>query len=364
MKRVMIIICTGFVPWGGLTTVAMNYYRAMDRTGLQIDFASNNVPPQVLIDELEANGSKYYKLPKRNKIFRYTAELYKILKGYDVVHIHGNSATMTLELFPAVLRGIPMRIAHCHNSHSNAEKLNMFLKPLFLKLYTQAIAVSETAGNWLYGKEKYLVLNNAISIKKYKFNQAVRNEMRIILDVDDNVIVYGHVGKINLQKNHSFLIDIFYELKKRNPNSVLLLVGDGELRAEIETKVKSMRIERSVFFAGMSQETEKWLQAMDCFIFPSHYEGFPLAFAEAQANGLVCFGSSAISATSQILSSTRLVDLSLGAEGWANEICATRLDRTPADKVLHSFKKKHLDIVYEANTLRDLYKSNKRSVYE
>lgn len=355
MKKILVIICTGFVPWGGLTTVAMNYYRAMNKDGLKIDFASNNSAPNVLLNELHTNGSEYYQLPERKKIIRYLLVLHRILKNYDVVHIHGNSATMFLELLPSVARKIPKRIVHCHNSRPTAKKLSKILRPAFLKMYTDAIAVSSVAGDWLFGQNNYLVLNNAIQVEEFSFNQDVRKEMRERIGIDDNVKVYGHVGKINSQKNHSFLIDIFFEIKRRNPTAVLLLVGDGDLREEVEAKVNELKIDSSVIFLGMSDEVKKWLNAMDCFIFPSHFEGFPLSLTEAQANGLICFAASTISDSARILKSTKFFDLNMEAEKWAFKICGQQLKRLPFNEVLESFRLARLDIKLESNILRTIY---------
>lgn len=175
-------------------------------------------------------------------------ELNKILKGYDVAHIHGNSATMTLELFPAVLRRESMRIVHCHTTLPSAKRLNHILKPIFRKMYTQAVAVSYEAGECLFGKGNFTVLNNAISVEKYMFREDIRQQARAELGLSGDTVVFGHVGKINLPKSHVFLVEIFYELKKRISNSVLLLVGDGELRREAEQKAEELKVYESVIF--------------------------------------------------------------------------------------------------------------------
>ena len=100
-KKILIVITTAFAPYGGLTTVMMNYYHAMDKTGLQIDFASTNNPSNVLLDELKVNSSKYFNLGSRKKqLPKYLKNLKAVLKNghYDVIHVNGNSATMAFEL--------------------------------------------------------------------------------------------------------------------------------------------------------------------------------------------------------------------------------------------------------------------------
>lgn len=353
--KILVIICTAFVPWGGLTTVAMNYYRAMNKDGMIIDFASTNDAEEKLVDELESNGGEYFKLPQRKKIFSYVSKLYSILKDYDVIHIHGNSATMSLELFPAVLCRVPKRIVHCHTTQPTAKALSKFLRPAFLKMYTQAIAVSKEAGVWLYGEDNFVVLNNAISVKKYQFDNKLREEVRRQLRVSKDTIIFGHVGKIYEPKNHPYLIRIFYQIKKRKKDSILLLVGDGPMKKEIEDLADDLKLSDSVIFAGMSNDTVKWMQAMDCFIFPSLWEGFSLALAEAQANGLKCFVSKGISEKSNIIGNVEILDLDEGEVVWTEKICNSSYQRMKSDEVVAKFRKAHLDISLEADHLRVIY---------
>ncbi len=353
--RILVIICTGFVPWGGLTTVAMNYYRAMDKQGMIIDFASNNVPTQDLIDELEKNGSQYIKLPPRKKIFSYDKKLCSILKGYDVVHIHGNSATMSLELFPAVMCGVPKRIVHCHTTVPTAKKLSKFLRPVFLKMYTHAIAVSKEAGDWLYGEDNFVILNNAIPVSKYQFDLKERTRIRLELGIGEGSVVIGNIAKINIQKNHTFILEIFQEIQKKLKGAKLLLVGDGPLRKQIEEKAKQLKIYDDIYFIGMSNTPTKWLQAMDYFLFPSNYEGFGLALLEAQANGVKCFASDVIPALTNATGKVKYISLKESAEAWASEICNTPMERMPNDFIVKKFRDAYLDITTEAEHLKNIY---------
>ena len=146
MKRVLVIITTAFVRTGGLTSVMMNYWRAMDKTGLSFDFASTNAIDDLLNAEISKEGCNYYQLPPRKQVLNYFNTLRKICKGYDVVHVHANSATSVLELLAAKKAGVPQRIHHNHNSNTKYPFLNKVLRPLFVYSYTDAIACSEAAG--------------------------------------------------------------------------------------------------------------------------------------------------------------------------------------------------------------------------
>ena len=210
MKKILIVITTGMAPYGGLTTVMMNYYRAMDRSELKIDFASTNVLCDELRDELKQNNSNYYNLGDRKKCLPiYIYKLKKVLQinQYDVIHVNGNSA-MLFELGIAKKIGVPVRIAHCHTSKTSHPFINNILIDEFKKNYTKAVSVSSTAGDWLYGKNNYTILNNAINTEKYRFCKNIRNEYRNKYNLEGKFVV-GHVGKLYEPKNHLFLLKIF-----------------------------------------------------------------------------------------------------------------------------------------------------------
>lgn len=298
MVRILVVITTSFVPYGGLASVMMNFYRAIDKTRFHIDFASTNLElnPKLAL-ELKQNGSKYYGLGNRKKfIINYAKSLDRVLKNgkYDVIHVNSNSATATLELLVAYKNGIQKRIVHNHTSICDHKILNNLLKPVFNKLYTDAVACSDKAGKWLFTNNDFRVLNNGINADKFAFNASNRTFVRDKYHIDDSKVVLGHVGKIYKPKNHLYLINVFNQYLKRNNNAILLLVGDGVMRKKVETEVKSLGIECNVIFAGMQTNVEAYLSAMDYFVFPSIWEGMPLSVIEAQAAGLNCFISDTI----------------------------------------------------------------------
>lgn len=359
MRNILVIITTSFVTYGGLTTVMMNYYRAMDKSGVHIDFASTNEPSQELLDELHSNGSEYYCLGERNKnLFKYRQNLKKVLEKnkYDVIHVNGNSATMALELSVAKQFGVPVRIAHGHNSKTSHLIVHEFLKPLFNKMYTHAISVSKTAGDWLYGGNKYIILNNAIDLEKYRFNKEIRDKVRRNLKIDNKFVV-GNVGKLNEQKNHTFLLKVFAELKKMRADVCLLLVGGGHLETDLRNECRALNIENDVIFTGMVNNASDYFQAMDVFVFPSLWEGFPLSVVEAQTSGLPCVLSKKVTKNVKYLENVFFEDISEGKELWAKKIEALlRLDLSremAVDKMINS----DMNIVGESRKLQIIYMS-------
>lgn len=361
MRKILIIITTEFYTYDGLTSVMLNYYRAMNMSGLRIDFASTNEVPRKLVDELEKNGSLYFCLGRRKRNpLRYVRKLSNVLKTekYDVVHVNGNSATMCLELAEAKKCGVKMCIAHGHNSKSRYRVIGLIhrmLRPYLLQLCDYRLAVSEKAGEWLYGRD-FAIINNAIDIDKYKFNEKIREKCRRQLNVEDWNVVIGHTGRLNEQKNHTFLLKVFAQVKISRPDVKLLLVGGGELEADLQAECRTLGIENEVIFKGMVDNPQDYMQAMDLFVFPSLYEGSPLALAEAQANGLPCLVSDAITMDVKFAENVIYKSLKDGVESWANEILPMMdkvCERNPnacEDVRAHGY-----DIKYEAEKLRNLY---------
>ena len=173
------------------------------------------------------------------------------------------------------------------------------LRPFSKKYATDYFACSELAGRWLFGDKtfeqgKVTIINNAIDLDKFKYDEKVRKEKRKELNINDDTLVVGHIGRFVAQKNHTFLIDIFSELHKKEKNSILLLIGQGPLIGEIKQKVETLGISDSVKFLGQRDDVNELYNAMDLFLFPSLYEGLGMVLIEAQANGLPCIASTEV----------------------------------------------------------------------
>lgn len=320
MKRILVIITTAFTATGGLASVMLNYYRSLDKNGLQIDFASTNTITPDLNDEIQKNGSKYYQLPKRKNIIGYWKAVNCLSRNYDVVHVHANSSTAVIELSAAKAAGVSKRIHHNHNSKTQHQVINALLHPFFKHSYTDAIACSQLAGDWLFGKGKYVILRNAINLHKFVYNDDVREQVREKYNIQRNEFVLGHVGKFVEAKNHYFLIKLFAVYHSKHPNSKLLLVGDGVLRAKIETWISESGCAESIVLAGLRSDVSALVQAMDIFVFPSLYEGMPLSVMEAEASGLPCLISSNVTSDVNIGQDVKMKDLTDGVKDWADSI--------------------------------------------
>lgn len=349
---------------GGVESVVMNYYRYIDRTKIQFDFICDDDSTNIPYEEIEKLGGKVILIPPYQKVFKYHNKLKKILKEghYKIVHSHINTLSV-FSLFAAKCAGVPVRIAHSHSTTNKKEKKKNLLKQVlrpFSKLFaTDYMCCSELAGRWLFGDKEYdkgnvYLLNNAIDLDKFKYNESLRKEKRKELGISDDTLVIGHVGRFVEQKNHRFLIDIFNEIYKKNNNSLLLLAGQGPLIDEIKNKVKSLKLEKNVKFLGQRNDIDKLYQAFDVFLLPSLYEGLPVVGVEAQATGLLCELSNDMTKETKVLDTTRFISLNISAEEWANNI----LNDVKKHKRIDSSKEmtdKNFNIKEETSKLEDKY---------
>lgn len=315
---------------GGVESVVMNYYRHIDRSKIQFDFICDNDSTNIPYDEIEKLGGRVILVPPYQKVFKYQKELKRIFKEnkYKIVHSHINTLSV-FPLYAAKCAKVPVRIAHSHSTTNKKEWKKNLLKQVlrpFSKVYaTNYMCCSELAGRWLFGNKEYdkgnvYLLNNAIDLDKFKYDEKIRKQKRKELNINDSTLVIGHIGRFVAQKNHTFLIDIFNEVHKQNNDSLLMLVGQGPLMNEIQEKVNNLGLKDSVIFLGQRNDANELYQAMDVFVLPSLYEGLPVVGVEAQASGLLCFLSSDMTKETKVLDSTKFMSLDISSKEWVNRI--------------------------------------------
>lgn len=365
---------------GGIQTFVIENIKHMNRDKLQVDFLllddGENYTKEE--NELIKLGCNVYKLDGiwiRNIMdFRkYKLKLNEFFSkhnNYKIVHLHSSSKNY-LVLKVAKQYKIPIRIAHSHNidfqTKNPIKKLLGDILKIPLKYYaTDYFACSKLAGEWLFGKKiingkNFHIIHNAVDLKKFKFNINDRNKIRKELNISDEDLVIGHVGRFTTQKNHKFLIDIFYEIYLQNSNSKLILIGKGKKEEEIYKKVSKLGLQKNVIFEGFKFNVNEYMSAMDIFVFPSLYEGLGLVLIEAQANGLKCFTSkNVVPLEAKVSNSLEYIELNKSPQYWASEILKVNSSRTDNYKEIIN---KGYDIEDTAKFLEDFY-IRKDAIYE
>lgn len=330
MEPIRILHVVTYMGRGGLETMIMNYYRHMDRSKVQFDFLVHRENRAAYDDEIESLGGKIFRLPRLmpwSKSYKNTlSEFLAAHPEYKIIHVHQDCLSSVV-LKEAEKKGIPVRIAHSHSSSQDKNLkylIKLWYKCQIPRYATDLLACGEKAGDWMFGGAPYDILNNAIDAERHTYCEDVRDSVRKALNISKDTFVVGHVGRFSYPKNHEFLIDIFAALHSQEPKTHLLLVGDGELRNEMEEKVEKLGLQDHVLFAGLRSDVPDLLQAMDVFVFPSHYEGLPLTMVEAQASGLPCFISDKVPGECKVTDLVKQIPLSSSPNDWAEQILAVR----------------------------------------
>ncbi|MDO5406081.1 MAG: glycosyltransferase [Eubacteriales bacterium] len=257
---------------------------------------------------------------------------------YDVVHVHSGSISVLAEVaFVARINHVKKIIVH---SHCAAEKktikyglAKLASLPIMHFCPTDYFACSQVAGDWKFSRRiaqnKLLILKNGVDLKKFAPNSEVREMYRKKLAVSGETFVIGHVGRFSYQKNHEYLIDVFEKVRSQHNDSVLLLIGEGEDFDRIQKLVHNKHLRDSVIFLGNVDNVNDYMQIMDVFLLPSHFEGLPIVGVEAQAAGLPIFVSNNVSPELKLSPTIEFLDLD-DQEKWV-------------DKTLSCLDTKHVD---------------------
>lgn len=333
MKPLRVLHVFGKLDRGGAESRTMDIYRNIDRNKIQFDFIVHTQEECVFDSEIKQMGGRIFSVPRFNgkNLLQYCSVWDKIFiehPEFSIIHGHMTN-TAFIYLSVAKKHGVPVRIAHSRSaSEENLFKkvLVILTRPILNKVVTNRFAVSKEAGKFVFGGKKYSegnvnIIKNAIDAGKFIYNPAIRKEMREELQVEDNFVI-GHVGRFHYAKNHDFLIDVFAKILEKKSNTVLLLVGTGELEESIKQKARKMGVFNSIKFLGLRSDVERMMQAMDVFVFPSRYEGLPGVVLEAQASGLPCVISDTITDEVKITSLVDSLSLKLPITEWAQAVLA------------------------------------------
>lgn len=325
---------------GGIETWLLHILRHVDRGAFRMDFVVHTENPCAYDDEARALGSGIYPCPHPRRPRQYARDFKRILRErgpYDVVHSHVHHYSGHV-LRLARQADVPVRIAHSHNDTSPMQAQAGVLRRAYLALMqrwidrhaTVGLAASGKAAAALFGSSwhadpRWRVLFYGVDLASFQ-DAARSTAVREELNIPQNAFVVGHVGRFDHQKNHPFLVEIFAELARRDPRALLLLVGQGALRPDIEKKVAAEGLSDRVIFAGVRPDVPRLMMgAMDVFLLPSWHEGLPVVLVETQAAGLPSVISDVIAEEATLVEPLmRRVSLSQPPSAWADEILAAR----------------------------------------
>ena len=335
---------------GGTQAFIMNVLRNIDLNRFQIDFAVNMDFDGGWGPEMRSLGSNIFIMPVF-KVYNWLSfvQAWKSFlreNQYDIIHGHTtNSAGIYLNVAKKFGCGT---IAHVHSTGFRGNAIERVMKRLFSRLAKNNadywFACSPKAAQLIYDDEyntypHYYEMPNAIDVKRYLFNQDTRKAIRKDLGVDDKTFLCGHVGTFSTPKNHSFLIDVFTEIQKKEVNAKLLLIGEGILKESIVQQAKKNGVFEKIIFRQNLANVNEHLMAMDLFIFPSLFEGFGMASLEAQATGLNVIQSDVIPKETLLTEGVKTMSLSATPFEWSSSgLAMEQRNREGANVVIEKTK--------------------------
>ena len=371
MKRVL-VVGQSDNP-GGVEAVIKRYYEAVKQE-IQFDLI---VSTQVCYDEdyYRKNHCQIYFIQNAQfkhplKYKREMKTFFKERKGlYDAIWYNGcDLANSGYIMKMAKQTGIKKRIIHAHNNQLMQtgkkrcfyELMHQYWKKHIDRYATDFWACSELAGEFFYkpdvlNSHRFKVINNAIEAEKYYRNDEIRHKIRKQLNITDDYIVMGHVGRFQYQKNHELLIDIFKQFHEKHCNSRLILVGQGVEEEKIRHKVHNYNLDNAVIFMGARNDVNEILQAMDIFVLPSRFEGLGIVLIEAQVAGLPCVTTkNVVPDIVNVTGNVAFVELGVPLEQWVDCIDIQLDKKMNYDQIKKDIAASGYDMIAAGETFKKL----------
>lgn len=319
---------------GGIETWLMNVLRSIDRERFKFDFIVYTNEPSDYDEEVRDLGSRLLPCVPPTHPWAHNRDQQRILAQegpFDAIHAHGSSVIGNA-LRLGAQAGIPVRIAHGHNTSEDPRRLRSYayraLTDRWMAQYmTHGFGCSDAACDFLFGAgwrsdPRCRVLYYGMNWGEFEIPADTR-ALRAGLGLPQDALVVGHTGRFVSQKNHKLWVEVAAELARRREDVRFVLIGDGELRPAVEAEVQRLGLKGHFIFAGLRGDIPQVLQAMDVFFFPSLFEGLGLALVEAQAVGLPCVISDSIPGVATVVpAQVTALSPSEPVSRWADAVLA------------------------------------------
>ncbi len=279
-----------------------------------------------------------------------TYHLIKKIKP-DIVHAHMNLVNF-VPLIIAFFLKVPVRISHSHIATDNIDQ-KLFIK-IFKKLnvlFANALfSCGNEAGKYMYGDKKFKVIRNAIDIQQFKYDEKQRKQFRLKYNINSTTKVFGNIGRFTKQKNQFYLLDIFNEYQKENPDSLLYIIGTGKLKKDLDDKITKLNLNKKVWLIKPMESTAPFYSMIDVFLLPSLYEGLPVTTIEAQVSRLPLLISDTIDQDIVLLEGTKQLPLN-NDKAWVNSMNTISVNKSRGFVSNTSIRKYDINLCY-----KNLYK--------
>ncbi len=228
-------------------------------------------------------------------------KLIKLIRNENILNVHCH--TPTGGLIGRFLKLAKPQIKVIYTSHGfHFFKgapfyywVTFFLVELLLAPLTHAIITINNEDYQIskrfFNKRTYKINGIGIDLNRFKPNSESKKSGRAKLDINDELFVLIYTAQFISRKNHLFLLNAFSKYHQINKNSMLLLLGDGPLEANLKLLVDNLKLSNNVKFLGYQKNIEYFYQLSDVAISVSKQEGLGMNLVEGLASGLTIVAS-------------------------------------------------------------------------
>ena len=329
---------------------------------MEIHVLNTKEPEAGINQKFVTQGLKMQFTDYRANVLSYLFKTARLVRQerYDIVHVHGSSALLSLDLFAAWLGGCKIRIAHSRNTTCNHKMIDRLLRPFFYCLCNVRFACGTDAGKWLFGNRSFTIIKNGKDLKSFLYNPEIREKIRREYNWEGKTVI-GHVGNFNYQKNHEFLINICNSLAQASPEYCFVFIGSGnEYLERAREQVKRLGLEDKVLFTGSIHYVSEMLQGLDIMLLPSRFEGLPNVVLEWQVAGLPSIISDVITQECKLTELVSYLPITQGSDIWVDKIKKTSVLDTQereneSTRACETMRRNGYDIEQNAALLKQRY---------
>lgn len=294
----------------GIGTVVSNMQASLTNVGVVVDVAvfQNYSIDNTAVKEVLDNGGNIFHIPglKQAGFFGFMKKIKQLCQEnyYDVIHIHtGMFAWIAAKAAKSC--NIKKRIGHAHGKMTNMpfvlEKALMGPFRLMNQRYcTDLVGCTEESNRFAFGKKGIVIPNYVRTERILGVPQDTIKDTRLKLDGNNDKVLFCFMGNVDVNKNVIFLPEVLKELRERNINAELIVIGEGIMLDKTKALARTMNVDKNIVFLGRRNDCNVLIQAMDYYISASFSEGMSMSMIEAQMSGKPCFVSNTISKDSDL----------------------------------------------------------------
>lgn len=354
---------------GGVEKVLINYFSKIDKSKYDLSIVIQQNSEKKCERQFKKLGFTIYRVPEKKYIFKYFSSVNKLIKKIspDIIHSHMTEANF-LPNFISKKNKVKIRISHSHSYLPKCSLKNKFFLYIGKKVSNVYFACSKEAGIYAFGKSNDVkIIYNAFDISKYCYSDNIRKIKRKENNLNGKFVLLN-IGRMVEQKNQLRLLEIYKKYQLIDNNSELIIIGDGKLREKIVNKIDSLNLINNVTLINQTDDINGYMQASDCLIFPTKFEGLGITLVEAQASDLPVITSNVVPKEAKIDNneSYKLLDLKDNDNIWVKEIKKIKNKNIKRNKKINEImNESHYNINNEYINLFNIYDEliKKKGIY-